>query len=364
MAWRAAARHWRMMRQTKLGRTGINVSALCLGTMTFGDQTPQSDAFQQMDLALDHGVTFFDTAEMYASPPKAETQGETERIIGRWFAQGGKRARVVLASKLAGRTNEATWLRPDDLLESGRVRVTPKQIDYALTNSLKRLQTDYIDLYQVHWPDRGYAGFGYQVYRDYRDDYARFEDVLGALGRFVDRGMIRAIGVSNESPWGVMRYLHEAETRGLPRIASIQNAYSLVNRRFETGGLAEIALREDVGLLAYSPLAQGNLTGKYLGGAVPPGSRKSLSNRMWRYEAPGGPEMIEKYVRLASELGVSPVCLALNFVASRPWVTSTIIGASGVSQLNDDIAAFDLPWSDEMEKAVNALHTAHPDPCP
>lgn len=353
------------MHMSKLGRTGIDVSAICLGTMTFGDQTPEADAFRQMDIARERGVNFFDTAEMYASPPQAETQGETERVIGRWFAQGGgRRESVVLASKVAGRSHEMPWVRPADMLEGGEVRVTPKQIDYALSQSLERLQTDYIDLYQIHWPDRLYRGFGFHAYRDYPDDYSRFEDVLGALARYVERGLIRAIGVSNESPWGVMRYLREAETRALPRIASIQNAYNLVNRRFETGGLAEIALREDVGLLAYSPLAQGNLTGKYLGGALPAGSRKARSNRMRRYEGPGGAEMIERYVALAGELGVSPVHLALKFVATRPWVTSTIIGASHAGQLEDDIAAFDLPWREDMEKAVNALHASHPDPCP
>lgn len=354
-----------VMRTNKLGRTGIDVSNICLGTMTFGDQTPQADAFRQMDFARDRGITLFDAAEMYASPPKPETQGETERVIGRWFAQGGgRRESVVLASKVTGRSSEAAYLRPPELLEAGEVRLTPKQIEYALTHSLQRLQTDYIDLYQVHWPDRRYSGFGYQVYRDYPDDYARFEDVLGELARYVERGMVRAIGVSNESPWGVMRYLSEAEKRGLPRIASIQNAFSLVNRRFETGGLAEVSLREDVGLLAYSPLAQGNLTGKYAGGALPQGSRKTLSNRMWRYEGPGGAEMIERYVALARELGVSPVHLALKFVTTRPWVTSAIIGASHVGQLEENLRLHELPWTEEMEKAVNAVHASHPDPCP
>lgn len=332
--------------------------------MTFGDQTPEADAFAQMDLALDRGVNFFDTAEMYASPPKAETQGETERVIGRWFKRGGRRAQVVLATKVTGRSSEAPWLRPAHLRDGGEVRLTRQQIDHALEQSLKRLQTDYVDLYQVHWPDRLYRGFGFQTYSDYPDDYARFEDVLESLARNVERGMIRAIGVSNESPWGVMRYLAEAEKRGLPRIASIQNACNLVNRRFETGGLAEIALREQVGLLAYSPLAQGHLTGKYLGGALPPGSRKTLSNRMWRYEGPGGAEMIEAYVALARELGVAPLHLALKFVDTRAWVTSAIIGASNVRQLGENIAAFDAPWTEEMEKRVNALQASHPDPCP
>ena len=352
------------MQFRELGRTGVKVSAVCLGTMTFGDQTPEADAFQQMDLALERGVNFFDTAEMYASPPKAATQGNTERIIGNWLAQGGKRDKIVLASKVAGRAREMDWMRPTELLEDGQIRVSAKQIDYALEQSLKRLQTDYLDLYQVHWPDRLYRGFGFQTYKDYPQDFVAFEDVLEALNRHVQKGTLRAIGVSNESPWGVMRYVAAAEKHGLPRIASIQNAYSLVNRRFETGGLAETALREDVGLLAYSPLAQGALTGKYLSGALPWGARKTLYNRLQRYEGPGAEEAIAAYVQTARDFDVTPVQLALKFVDTRPWVTSTIIGASHVGQLAEDIDAFDLKWTDDMEKRVNAIHVAHPDPCP
>jgi len=347
-----------------LGESGIEASAICLGTMTFGDQTPESDAFAQMDLALERGISFFDTAEMYASPPKAETQGETERIIGRWLKRTGARGRIVLASKVAGRTRDMLWLRPEELLDGRQVRLTRKQIDYALEQSLKRLGTDYIDLYQTHWPDRLYRGFGFQHYRDYKEDYVAFEETLEALARHVEKGTIRAIGVSNESPWGVMRYLAAAEKNGWPRIVSIQNAYNLINRRFETGGLAEIAMREKVGLLAYSPLAQGCLTGKYLGGALPPGARKTLYNRMQRYEGPGAEASIAAYVALARELGVTPVQLALKFCDTRPWTTSTIIGASNVRQLEEDIAAFDIVWTEEMEARVNAIQSAHPDPCP
>lgn len=352
------------MQFCKLGRTDLKVSSVCLGTMTFGDQTPQADAFSQMDLALERGVNFFDTAEMYASPPKAETQGATERVIGKWLQQSGKRDRIVLASKVAGRTRDMKWIRPEEKLEDGQVRVSAAQIDYAVEQSLKRLQTDYIDLYQVHWPDRLHRGFGFQIYKDYPQDFIAFEAILEALAVHVKKGNIRHIGVSNESPWGVMRYVAAAEAHGLPRIASIQNAYSLVNRRFETGGLAETSLRENVGLLAYSPLAQGCLTGKYLGGALPAGARKTLYNRLQRYEGPGAVEAIAAYVALAAELGVTPVQLALKFADTRPWVTSTIIGASNVRQLEEDISAFDAAWTDEMETRVNAIHAAHPDPCP
>ena len=352
------------MQFRELGRTGVRVSAACLGTMTFGDQTPEADAFAQMDLALERGVNVFDAAEMYASPPRPETQGATERIIGAWLKQSGKRDRIVLASKVAGRSRDMKWLRPEHMLDDGQVRLTRKQIDYALEQSLKRLETDYLDLYQVHWPDRLFRGFGFQTYKDYPQDFIAFEDVLESLARHVDKGTIRAIGVSNESPWGMMRYLAAAERSGLPRIASVQNAHNLVNRRFETSGAAEIALREQVGLLAYSPLAQGCLTGKYLGGALPPGARKTLYDRMQRYEGPGAAEAIAAYVALARELGVTPVQLALKFVDTRPWTTSTIIGASNVRQLEENLAAFDLAWTSEMEQRVNAIHAAHPDPCP
>jgi aryl-alcohol dehydrogenase-like predicted oxidoreductase len=208
------------MQFRELGRTGVKVSAACLGTMTFGDQTPEADAFAQMDLALERGVNFFDTAEMYASPPKADTQGATERIIGKWLKQSARRDRIVLASKVAGRSREMKWIRPEHMLDDGQVRLTRKQIDYALEQSLKRLETDYLDLYQVHWPDRLFRGFGFQTYKDYPQDFIAFEDVLESLARHVDKGTIRAVGVSNESPWGVMRYLAAAERsgrRGSPR---------------------------------------------------------------------------------------------------------------------------------------------------
>ncbi len=353
-----------MERARELGTSDIKVSPICLGTMTFGDQTPEHDAFAQMDLALARGVNFFDTAEMYASPPKTETHGETERIIGRWLKRSGTRDKIVLASKVAGRTRDMLWLRPERLLDGGQVRLTRKQIDFAVEQSLVRLQTDYIDLYQTHWPDRLYRGFGFQFYRDYKEDFIAFEVTLEALSRHVDKGNVRAIGVSNESPWGVMRYLSAAGKNSWPRIASIQNAYNLVNRRFETGGLAEIAMRERVGLLAYSPLAQGCLTGKYLHGASPAGARKTLYNRMQRYQGPGAEAAISAYVALARELGVTPVQLALKFVDTRPWTGSTIVGASHVRQLEEDLAAFDIAWTDEMEARVNAIQAAHPDPCP
>jgi aryl-alcohol dehydrogenase-like predicted oxidoreductase len=347
-----------------LGRTDVRVSSICLGTMMYGDQISEADAFEQMDIALERGINFFDTAEMYTVPPKPETQGNTERIIGNWFkARPGARQKVVLASKIAG-SGLITWARTPETLDNGLVRHTRKQIDYAVEQSLKRLQVETIDLYQLHWPDRRLAGFGFQIYKDYPEDFEAFEAILEHLSRHVEAGRIRHIGVSNESPWGVMRFLAESEKRGLSRMASIQNAYNLVNRRFETGGLAEIALREQVGLLAYSPLGQGYLTGKYRDGALPVGSRKAMFQRLGRYEGPGAQEMINAYLDCAKKLGVTPEALSLKFCETRPWVTSVIFGAASRAQLEADLDAFNVTWTEEMEREVNALHAGHPDPCP
>jgi aryl-alcohol dehydrogenase-like predicted oxidoreductase len=346
------------MDYSDLGRTGLKVSRVCLGTMTWGDQNTEAEGHAQMDYALDGGINFWDTAEMYSVPPKPETQGSTERVIGTWFKASGKRDQVILASKIAGRS-PMSWTRDNESM----TRHTRTQIDEAVEKSLKRLQTDYIDLYQMHWPDRGLRVFGGMTYADYPMDFEPFEDILANLGRHVEKGNIRHIGVSNESPWGVMRFVAEAEKHGLPRIASIQNAYNLVNRVYEQG-LAEIGLREDVGLLAYSPLAQGYLTGKYQGGALPAGSRKQLYNRLQRYEGPGADAAIASYLALAAELGVLPETLALRFCDTRPFVTSTIIGATSLEQLKVNIDAFQMPWTSDIEKAVEALHYAQPNPCP
>ena len=344
------------MKFSPLGRTGLSVSRVCLGTMMYGSQVGQADAFAQMDYALTRGINFFDTAEAYAIPPRPETQGATERIIGAWFKARGKRDQVILASKIAGRADTMTWIRNGP-------RHTREHIDAAVAASLERLQTDYIDLYQLHWPDRRYSGFGFHEYRDYDADYESFLSILESLDRHVKAGRIRHIGVSNESPWGVMRFLAEAEKHGLPRLASIQNCYNLVSRSFDYA-LAEVSLREDVGLLAYSTLAQGYLTGKYRNGARPEGARKTLYERLNRYEGPGGIEMIDKYVDLAVELGVKPEVLALKFADSRSFTTSTIIGASSMDQLKSDIDAFEVEWTEAMDKAVYALHVSHPNPCP
>lgn len=344
------------MKYSPLGRTGLSVSRVCLGTMMYGSQNTQDEAFEQMDYAVTRGINFFDTAEAYAIPPRPETQGATERIIGEWFKARGNRDQIILASKIAGRADGMTWIRNGP-------RHTRDHIDDAVQASLDRLQTDYIDLYQLHWPDRRYAGFGFHEFHDYDGDYEGFHTILESLDRHIKAGRIRHIGVSNESPWGVMKFVTLAEQHGLPRIASIQNAYSLVSRSFEYG-LAEVSLREDVGLLSYSPLAQGYLTGKYRNGARPEGARKTLYERLNRYEGPGGIEMVDKYVDMAATLDVAPEVLALKFVDTRAFTTATIIGASTMAQLKVDIDAFDVTWTPQMEKAVAALHASHPNPCP
>jgi aryl-alcohol dehydrogenase-like predicted oxidoreductase len=348
------------MEYSELGRTGLQVSRVCLGTMTWGQQNTEAEGHAQLSYALERGINFIDTAEMYAVPPRPETQGSTERIIGTWFAADpSRRDKIVLATKIAGR-GPMSWLRD----AGGMARQTKAQIDEAVEKSLRRLQTDRIDLYQLHWPDRPIQVFGGLTYQDIGlQDAEPFEAILEALTRHVEAGRILHLGVSNETAWGVMRFLAEADKRGWPRMASIQNAYSLVNRTFETG-LAEVSMREGVSLLPYSPLAQGYLTGKYRNGALPEGARKTLFNRLQRYETPAADRAFESYFKLAEARGISPVDLALKFCDTRPFVASTIIGATTMEQLQADIDAFDSPWMDDLEEAVNALHAEQPNPCP
>jgi len=343
-----------------LGKTGLNVTSCCLGTMTWGEQNTEAEGHAQMDYALERGVTFWDTAEMYAVPPKPETQGRTEEIIGTWFEKTGRRHEIVLASKICG-LSPNTWSRDDTELKF--TRQNRAQIDEAVEKSLKRLKTDYIDLYQLHWPDRPVPLFGNKMDpKAYAFPYEPFEEILAHLERHVKAGRVRHIGVSNETSFGVMRFLAESKARNLPRIASIQNVYNLVSRDFEHG-LDEIALREDVGLLAYSPLAQGYLTGKYRGGALPEGSRKQLFNRLQRYEGPGADEAINAHLDLATQHGIDPAQFAIKFCDTRPFTTSTIIGATRMEQLKTCIDAFDLAWTNEMEADVEALNAVHRSPC-
>jgi len=348
------------MEMRKLGRTDIDVSACCLGTMTWGQQNTEAEGHEQMDYALERGINFFDTAELYAIPPKPETQGGTEEIIGTWFKARENRDKVILATKVVGRS-DMTWHRSMDVK---RCRLIKEHIDDAVEGSLRRLQTDYIDLYQMHWPDRPAPMFGREMDRGaYGIPFEPFEDILDHLHTHVKAGRIRHIGVSNETSYGVMRFLAESDARSLPRVQSIQNAYNLVNRTFETG-LEEVAMREQVGLLAYSPLAQGYLTGKYRGGALPEGSRKALFDRLQRYERPEGLSAIESYLALAEKTELDPTQMAIKFCDTRPFTTSTIIGATTMDQLRTCIDAFDLTWTDELQSEINRIHAAQPSPCP
>ncbi|WP_342640690.1 aldo/keto reductase [Rhodoligotrophos ferricapiens] len=346
------------MNYRKLGRTDLQVSEICLGSMTWGEQNTEAEGHAQIDYALDRGINFIDTAELYSIPPKPETQGSTERIIGSWFRSRGRRDKVILASKIVGRTDR-TWFRDDNV----PARLTPEQIFEACEKSLKRLRTDYIDLYQLHWPDRKVPTFGERRPLEITEDEVPIEEQLGALNRLVEQGKVRHIGLSNETPWGTMRFVTTAEAKRLPRVQSIQNAYSLVNRTFEDG-LAEIALREQVGLLAYSPLAQGYLTGKYANGALPAGTRKQLFDRLQRYEGPGSQVAIDAYVALARRFGVDPAQMAIAFAVSRPFTTSVIIGATTMQQLAADIDAAAVSLSPELLKEIDAIHLVHKNPCP
>ncbi|CAM4186984.1 NADP(H)-dependent aldo-keto reductase [Vreelandella rituensis] len=343
------------MQTRPLGKTGIEVSRLCLGTMTFGEQNSEADAHEQLDRAVTFGINFIDTAEMYPVPPKAETQGLTETYIGNWLKARGSRDDIILASKVTGPGMD--YLR-------GGSRLTRHQILQAADENLKRLKTDYIDLYQLHWPDRNTNFFGKLDYRhDKEEDAVALEESLGALKELVDAGKVRAIGLSNETPWGVMRALHLADTMGLPRVASIQNPYNLLNRSFEVG-LAEIAHREDVGLLAYSPLGFGVLSGKYLDGARPENARLTLFERFQRYTSPQAEAATRAYIELAREHGLDPAQMALAFVNSRGFLTSNIIGATSMEQLESNLESESLKLDSEVLEAIDAIHQRMPNPCP
>jgi len=346
------------MNYRRLGRTDIKVSALCLGTMTFGEQNSEQEAHSQLDRALAAGINFIDTAEIYPVPPRAETQGLTECHVGTWLRSRGCRDRVILATKVAG---PGDWL---PYLRGGAARLDRRNIEAALDASLERLGTDYIDLYQLHWPDRETNFFGKLGYEHPAQDRSvPLLETLEVLGELVTSGKIRHIGVSNETPWGLMRFLMLATEGNLPRMVSIQNPYSLLNRAFEIG-LAEVSMREQCGLLAYSPLAFGVLSGKYLGGARPAGARLTLFERFSRYSNPQAAKATAEYVSLARRHGLDPAQMAIAWITSRPFVTSTIIGATTLEQLDSDLASADLTLCEEVMSGIEEIHIRQPNPGP
>lgn len=345
------------MEKIQLGDSDLKVSTICLGTMTFGEQNTEAEGHSQLDYALERGINFIDTAEMYPVMPRAETTGATERIIGNWLKKSGKRSDVILATKIAGPSKAITWIR------NGENNFDRANIRAAVESSLTRLQTDYIDLYQLHWPSRNAPIFG-QIYFNpaHERPHIAIEETLSALQELIQEGKIRYIGVSNESAWGVAEFTKLAETRKLPRIVSIQNCYHLANRSFESG-LDEACFREQVSLLAYSPLAFGQLTGKYIHDHKAAG-RLTLFPPNWspRYLRPRVIEATKRYLQLAQENGMSATELALAWCYTRWFVASTIIGATSLEQLKTDIDAYSIKLSEDVVKAVNAIHAEFGNP--
>ncbi|VXB40468.1 putative oxidoreductase, NADP(H)-dependent aldo-keto reductase [Pseudomonas sp. 8AS] len=345
------------MEYRQLGRSDLKVSALCLGSMTWGEQNDESEGFTQIDRARAAGINFLDTAEMYPVPPRATTYGATERIIGNYFKARGNRNEWILASKVAGPGNGIGHIR-DGQLKHNRAHIVA-----ALDASLQRLQTDWIDLYQLHWPERSTNFFGQLGYHHQEQDFTPLQETLEVLGEQVKAGKIRHIGLSNETPWGTMKYLQLADSLGLPRAVSVQNPYNLLNRSFEVG-LAEVAMREQCGLLAYSPLAFGMLSGKYENGARPANARITLFSRFSRYTNPQAMAACSRYVKLAEEHGLDPAQMALAFVTRQPFVTSNIIGATSLEQLESNLGSMSLELSEELLETIEAIHRDQPNPAP
>ncbi len=344
------------MKYTFLPNTTIKVSKICLGTMTFGNQNSEAEAHEQMDYALEQGVNFIDTAEMYAVPPSKETQGKTEAYIGSWLQERDNRHQVVLATKIAGPNPGMNYIREN-------MGFSKAALEDALEGSLKRLQTDYIDLYQLHWPERPVNCFGVREYPLGENLWEEnFEAVLETLESFKKAGKIRAYGLSNESPWGTMKYLQTADKLGMERPSTIQNAYSLLNRSYEIG-LSEISMQENIGLLAYSPLAFGILTGKYLNNP-PKDGRVSLFPRYARYSTEQSAKATQLYQDVATNFGISLTQMALAFVNELPFVTSNIIGATKMTQLKENIESIYVPITDELRAAIEAVHSTIPNPAP
>lgn len=345
------------MEYRKLGVTDLDVSLICLGTMTWGNQNSEAEGHEQMDYAFEQGINFFDTAEMYAVPPSAETYGRTEEIIGSWFAKTGKRDKVVLATKVAG--PGLPWVR------GGNYHIDGPNIREALEASLKRLQTDYVDLYQLHWPNRGHYHFSrYWHYNPEFDPEAvkdNMREVLKTLSELIDEGKIRHVGLSNETAWGIMQYLQLSSAEGFPRMQSVQNEYSLLCRHFEPD-LTEIAMAEKCGLLAWSPLATGMLSGKYLDGARPPGARWTIGSPVQDRDTPHAHSAVRAYMDIADRYGLDVCQMALAYVNSRPFVTADIIGATSMEQLKSNIASVNVKLSEDVLDAIDNVRRDFPIP--
>jgi len=344
------------MKFSKLSQTNLSVSKICLGTMTFGEQNTESDAHAQLDYAFERGVNFIDTAEMYPVPPEQKTQGLTESFIGTWLKKTGNRKDVIIATKVSGPAAFMPYIRNGSNLDK-------ENIVQAIESSLKRLNTDYIDLYQVHWPSRNTNFFGQYGYKHTDENFIPIQETLEVLNNAVKSGKIRHIGVSNETPWGVMQFLVSAKKNKWPRIVSIQNPYNFLNRTYEIG-LAEFSHREDAGLLAYSPLAFGILTGKYLDNQKPKGARLTLWSSFNRYNGGQAVTATKDYVNLAKKFNITPAQLALSFVTNQPFVTSNIIGATNLQQLKENIDSIDIALTDDMQEEIEKIHQRYPNPCP
>ena len=345
------------MKFKKLGNTDLDVSLICLGTMTWGTQNSEKEAFEQMDYSIDQGVNFFDTAELYSVPPTAESYGKTEVMIGNWFEKRKNRNKVILASKIAGPGLD--WIR------DGKKSYNEKHLAEAIDGSLKRLKTDYIDLYQLHWPERSTNTFGRREYTINKNegDWNDFENILQALQKFIKSGKIRHIGLSNETPYGLSKYLELSKHKNLPRMMSVQNPYSLVNRTYEIG-MSEISIREKCGLLVYYPLASGALSGKYRDGQMPKNARITLFKGWERMINPLAMKAYDEYFKLAKEANITMVQLAQAFVNSRPFVTSNIIGATTMDQLKENIGSINIELTQEILEKINIIHNNNPNPAP
>jgi len=343
------------MKYTKLPNTNIKVSKICLGSMTWGNQNTEAEGHEQLDYAIDQGVNFIDTAELYPVPATAEMSGRTSKIIGNWLQKRNNRDQVIIASKIAGPGDYTAHIRTDGFSKEG--------INDAISKELKRLQTDYIDLYQLHWPERQTNTFGIRDYKHNPNDAWKdnFNEVLHSLDELIKAGKIRYIGMSNEKAWGAMRYIEESKTHNLPRMRTIQNAYSLINRVFE-GDMAEVALRENIGLLAYSPMAFGVLSGKYIKGTAGDNARLKLFPRFARYSSEACTEAAKKYLKIAEDNNMTLAQMSLAFVTQQPFVTSNIIGATNLEQLKENIGSIDLNLSDEVLAKFNEVHSMIPNP--